>query len=181
MSVTVNIRNNPTRDTVGQMESDAVTCTSGFTSGEVTYQLRRRDQVGDTISHTRSTVADAATLARYGDALIYASNVYITYQLPMRTHYQVRCRQNSGEWTAWTSFKTRDKKYQSPGAITQLSDDSWQNPTLKTSKTITVTNSAKSTEVQTSRGSTVTNTDTGYNSTSSVTYTTRGATIVNSD
>lgn len=180
MAVTVTVPENPDRNNVAKTSADAVTINSGFTTGPVTYQVRRRDRQGLVMERTVSLTNSTPGPEDFPQ-LISRSVRSVTVILPFRTHFQARCRQAGGAWTAWVDFKTRDKRYQSPDAITQLSDDSWRNPTNKVSKTITVTNNAKATITNTSRGAHIVNTDNGYNSTTSITYTSRGARIVNSD
>jgi hypothetical protein len=148
---------------------------SGYTSGIVEYEIARRDGQG---TITVSSDADITNMPN----IPALTNELIAIELPHRTEFQVRVRQNSSSWSSWLSFKTRDKRFQSPDAITQLVDDSHtSDPTNKGNKTIVVHNYAKATVTPTASGATVVNTNTGYADTISVTETDQGATVVNYD
>lgn len=178
---TVALGDNPNRENVGKTIGDAVTITSGFTNGTVIYQIRRRDQSEPTFSYT-TDLETAEAGPEDEPQIVSVYNTTLKIILPFRTNFQVRCSNDGGSsWQSWTSFKTRDKRYQSPDAITQLTDTSWQHGATKTSHTITVTNAAKASVAYTDDGATVTNSDTFYVGTTSIEYTDAGATITNSD
>jgi hypothetical protein len=191
MAVTVTVGDNPTRNTAGTARGDAVTINSGFVTGNVEYMVRRRDQVpyaDGSVTISRSTALTTQTAGPTGGPnepawpqVISRSVSSAVIILPFRTNFQARCRRDAGWWTPWVDFKTRDKRYQSPDAITQLSDDAWLNAATQGSFTINVTNNAKATEVITAAGSTVTNSDTGYVGTTNIAATAAGATVTNSD
>jgi len=205
MPISVNVQNNPNRATVGTEAADAVVINSNVAAlsnsrGIVYYEIRRRDrqpiiQSNETATVNSSPANRSVWAWSSADGTAPQDVLAISYRqlqviLPLGTHYQVRVKRNdldnlwNGSWSAWTNFKTRDKKYRTADAITQLTDTtqtSMNKPASDGPVTITVTNTAKASEVRTSRGSTVTNSDNGYNSTTSVTATSRGATVVNSD
>ena len=169
MAITVTTQDNPLRSVVAQESSDATVIYSGSTAGFVRYEVERRD------GQASWTVSSSTDVTNYPN-VVSVSTSELQIILPFRQRYRVRVNEGS-----WVNFKTRDKRYRNPDAITQLSDDTEDYPTTKGSVTITVTNSANSSESRTARGSTVENSNTGYRSTSSITYTSRGATIVNTD
>jgi hypothetical protein len=181
MPVTVSVGDNPRRDIAGTSVGDAVTINSGFSSGPVIYQVRRRDQVDPLTQRTVTLEIESTAGLEAYPQVISRSTQRVRAILPFRTHFQARARQSGGQWTDWVDFKTRDKRYQSPDAITQLSDTSWQHGVTKTSHTITVTNSAKATVTETAAGATVTNSDFGYVGTTNIAATSAGATVTNSD
>lgn len=174
MAVTIDTQNNPIA-TVGTKEADATVITSGFGAGATSpchYQIESRD--GQLVYNIRSTDTS--------ENIVSADTGTLQIILPLRTNFRVRAKLNKhanftispqGEWV---NFKTRDKRYQSPDAITQLGTE---KSSTSSGETVTVTNTAKATVVSTSRGATVTNTDTGYSNTTSITNTSQGATVVN--
>ena len=171
MAITIDTQSNPKVADAGKKEADATIISSGFGSGTVTYNIRRKDRQED------FTLSSNTNVSKYARVIsISASQLKII--LSNRTNYQVRVNRNNAGYSDWVNFKTRDKTYWTPDAITQLSDNRDDSATSKTSLTLTITNAAKATELRTSRGSTVTNTDKGYNGTTSVSYTSRGATVV---
>lgn len=172
---TVNKKDNPIRSTVGSLSADATRITAGYVGGKVTYQFRRADRQGTTM--TFSTDVDHST----STIVVECVPDYIDVILPFRTVMEYRIKRNNGSWSGWEAFKTRDKRYQSPDAITQIQFSVDSTPQQKRNKTITVVNEAKATVTRTGRGATVVNSKKGYVSESSVTYTNRGATIRNVD
>ena len=180
MAITVNLQNNPTPANVGRTVANAVLINSGFSGGTTTYEIRRFDQ--QPINMTKGTIISVAsnTTATLNDIpAITAAQLQIV--LPHRIRYQVRVKSGSGAWTGWTTFTTRDKKYSTPGEVSQITDDSKDTWPARGPVTINVTNSAKATVVTTARGATVTNTAQSYVTTSGITFTARGATVTNTE
>lgn len=170
MAITVNTNNNPLPRAVGKKSADATLIYSGFSSGVTRYEIRKRDGSKNIAINSNHDITNYPQILHLGSS-------YIEIILDFRTNYQVRVKTDPGSWSAWTYFKTRDKRYQSPDPITQITDDSYLSSTEKNNRTIRVTNSAKSTVHNTSRGATVYNSDKGYVSTTGIVYTSRGATI----
>ena len=173
MAVTVNVQNNPNRANVGTEASKATIITSGFTDGTVVYHIQKMLDPSVTL-----VVSSNHSLSQH---VLAVSSSELQIVLQARTRYRVRARRGLGAWTAWVVFKTRDTSYATPCAASYLSDDNDNNAEETGSVTINVTNSAKATIVNTSEGATVTNTDTLYNSVTTVTATAEGATIEHSD
>ncbi|KKL23487.1 hypothetical protein LCGC14_2424880 [marine sediment metagenome] len=181
MAVSVNLQNNPTPANAGKTEANAVAINSGFSNGVVTYEIRRFDRQPMDMNKSQTLSIPTNTSRSYNDVVLLTSS-QLQIVLPHRTLFEARAQRNSGTWTAWVQFTTRDKKYSTPGAVSQISDDSkTQDPTVKGSRTITVANNAKATVATTARGATVTNSDNGYVATTGITYTSRGATVNNSE
>jgi hypothetical protein len=182
MAITIDVQSNPNRSAAGKLSADATIINSGLT-GTVLYQIRRRDRADFGVS-TGENVIQFASSTDYATCtqVVAITAAQLQVILPFRTELQVRCSNNAGStWTDWSSFKTRDKRYQSPDAITQLTDDGNVTAADLNSRTLNITNSAKATQVETAAGATVTNTDTGYVGTSSIVTTDAGATVTNSD
>lgn len=170
MAVTVNVQSNPTISNIGKSVADATIISSGLT-GTVTYQVRKKD-------HSESfSITSTDDVTNYPQ-IVSISAAQLKVILPGRQWYEARAN-NGGAWSAWVSFKTRDKSFWTPLAGEQGRPNYDNNPTVKTNKTVTVTNIGKSTVTYTSAGATVTNSDKGYNGTTSITETASGATIVN--
>lgn len=169
--ITVDIQDNPIRDAAGTTNADATIINSGYKSGIITYQIERMDNHGlvVTIDSNSEDISKMPQIVKIDSETLHMI-------LSFRTHYRVRVRRNYGSWSVWTNFKTRDKRYQTPDAITQLTDNLYIEAGAHT---IHVTNGAKSSVTETAAGATVINTDTGYNDTTSVTKTAKGATVVN--
>ncbi len=183
MPITVVTQDNPLRSVVGQETSQTTIINSDLPPGTVRYQIERRDGQDSFI------ISSATDITNYPN-VVSVSYAQLQIILPGRQRYRVRVDWTDGDptgqnvrlWSGWTAFKTRDKTYKSPNPITAITDDSTESdPTNKGSVTVVVVNNAKTIETRTARGSTVVNSDTGYVSTSSVAYTSRGATIVNAD
>jgi len=171
---------NPTATTAGAFSNDAVTLNSGLT-GVVKYQIRRKDRVpmgsGNTVALTvTSNVADVES-----PLIVSKTAATLKIVLPFRTRFEFRVSNNGGgTWSAWYAFKTRDKKYSTPDMASQLLIDyATDTRPSHVRETVTVTNSARATVVATSTGATVTNGYLGYNDTTAVTETRRGATVTN--
>ena len=177
MAVTVNVQSNPKISVAGTSTADAVVVTSGFTNrtGDVVYQFERMDR---TSSFSISSKALAATASR--PQVISISSTSLTIILPFRTKFRVRASQRNGAWTSWVEFKTRDKRYQSPDAIRQLSDDSDSTAWRRGNRQIIVANSAKATEQVMHYGARIVNTDTGWVGTTSITPRYNGVRVINS-
>ena len=169
---TVDIQNNPVVPMVGSRDADAVIITAeqGEPPGLVAYQIEKI-VTGDVIN------VDSAMNGNAGGNIVSVNKQTLKIILTSRTDYRVRTRAWPAPWGAWVSFTTRDKRYQSPDAIYTLTDDTVLSAVTGGSqggsRTITVTNGAKATEVEndptTSNfkrnwgSTTVTNTDTIYN------------------
>ena len=173
MAVTVDIQANPNRDTVGKTEADTTIIYSGVT-GLVVYEICRIDTNETFTIKSDADISNMANVTKLDDGELHVI-------LPFRTNFKARSRTYSagGTWSDWAFFKTRDKRYQTPDAISQLSDDLITASAGKGNKTITVTNDAKASVVATAAGATVTNDDTGYCDTTEITYTAKGATVRN--
>jgi len=175
MAVTVNTRTNPTPLNIGTDASKATTIISGFTTGVVTYQIQAKDESSELI-----TVLSDITVTDYPEITsVNATRLNIIVR--GRIQYKARAKQDAGAYTAWVNFKSRDKVYTTPDAITQLSDDNQLNAVEKGSVTINVTNSARSSEVDSSTGTEVTLNDFGYVTTTNIEYTDAGATVTNNE
>ena len=178
---TVNIQDNPVAPIVGARDADAVIIASQqSTANLVTYQIEKIS-TGDVYN------IDNAMDSQKGGNIISVTRSTLKIILESRTRYRVRTQSQFGAWSPWVNFKTRDKRYQSPDAITLLSDDSDSSSQTQGTKivngirvsqggnrTIAVANNAKATahdngqtggELAPRRwGSvTVTNIDTVYN------------------
>jgi len=149
---------NPYIVDVGSRNSDAVVISSGFTSGAsgggVQYQIRRQDRGPCSMDGT--SVIDVYASNSTSELVRAVSQSSLTIVLPFRQWFQVRTRQGSGSWSAWVTFKTRDKTYKLPDAITELRTTTAANAT---GQTVTVTNVGKATVANTTQGATVTNSD----------------------
>lgn len=193
----VQIKANPLVAKVGTLSSDATEIFSEITTNDqVEYEILNR-VTQDLITLNNTTPVSGN--------LVFMSKKKVKIILESRTKYSVRTREQFGPWSAWVTFKTRDKRYQSPDAVTQLSDDT--DKTAKTSgggvtpagekigrnRTIVVTNNALATVTLRDEGALVVNEDKIYNDTRfqilkdktgkrrkmPIRYTDRGATIVN--
>jgi hypothetical protein len=168
------------------------------TSELVTYQIEKM------VSQDTITLNSDATV---GGNLVEISKKKIRIILESRTKYQVRVKSQYGAWSAWVQFKTRGKRYQSPDAITQLSDNTDRSAVtngpgkhpdgtpLGRNRTIEVLNGALATVTDTVAGALVVNEDPVFNDTQlqvikdntgtkrkfPIRYTDRGATIVNDE
>ncbi len=180
MAISIDVKNNPIRSVVGQKASDETLIRSGETNGPIRYQIQRFDQVG-TLTKTASIEVSSNDDITKSGVILETSVEELRIILESRTKWRVRIKRNEFPWSKWKIFRTRDKRYQSPDAITQLTDDSDASAAQKKNRIINVTNSAKAVVVNTTRGATVTVTDTGYVSTTSITNTASGATVQNLD
>ncbi len=126
---------------------------------------------------TLSTWASASTFAD----VTSLSAVSVTLRLKPRTRYKVRIKWSvpltptAVTTSAWKLFETGDKNYRKPDAITSdvLGDETNPvtrlYPNKKVKNRIVVGNAAKSgVSVNTARGATVVNTDTGFLGTSEI-------------
>ncbi len=160
---TVDIQNNPVVPMVGSLDSDAVIISSEQTDQTdfTTYQI-------ENLATTEVININNGMNGQAGGTIISVDHVTLKVTLESRTKYRVRTQSQYGPWSAWVNFKTRDKRYQSPDAITTLTDDTDSSSQTQGTKlvgntvvaqggnrTIVVTNNAKATEVD--------NTAVGYN------------------
>ncbi len=164
---TINIQENPVVVLAGTKDADTTIITSGNPEGGRTkYQIVRRNTQESVIIDTR----DPAMLTNGNIRVLNSAELRII--LESRTQYRVRTRNSEeiptplGPWSLWTNFKTRDKRYQSPEAVTQLTDDTDQTAGSSEhtqNRVINVTNNSKAVVTTTARGATVVNNDTVYN------------------
>lgn len=173
----VNNQDNPLVANTGISTSDNTIIYSDFTNGRVDYQIMRRDEQPIYPGVNTISVSTVDGSSAFADVNYVGSN-RLEILLSFRTKYKVRNRRNLGAWSSWFNFTTRDKTYKTPDAITYESIGDDTNPQQKNNKRITVTNNAKATTAYTARGATVTNTDNGFNGTTSITPTSRGATVI---
>lgn len=174
-AIRIDTQPNPNPSKVGTRAADATIIYSGITGGGViVYQLVKKNGNDQTI-----TLTSNVDISGYNQ-VVSISDTKLEIILDFRTEYRVRIKNASGDWGLWTTFKTRDKRYTTPDAITQLHDDT--STTAKdngVNRIINVSNTAKARVITTARGATVINTDTGYVNTTSISYTSRGATVYN--
>ncbi|MHA2279540.1 MAG: hypothetical protein ACXAC5_01425 [Promethearchaeota archaeon] len=178
---TVNIQENPAIGPQGTRDGDAVVITSEIVTDNLVYYEIENITTAEII-----TINDAMSTQEGGN-IVDVTKAQLKIILPFRTDFRVRTRAQDGSFGAYVNFKTRDKRYQSPEAVTQLTDDtdsSAQTQGTKVdsgghlvaqggSRTIVVTNNAKAAETDDSPAgynqarnwgpATVHNTDTIYN------------------
>lgn len=189
---TVNVQANPESAIAGTRESNAVIITSEITvPGDggtlVNYQIEKISTSEVYNIDSLGTGFDRDHESEGGN-IVDVTQKWLKIILEFRTNFRVRTKHQFGDWGAWVNFKTRDKRYQSPHAITSLTDDT--DSTAQTQGTklvggstlvpqggnrvIVVTNGSKATEVDNVGRSneraprrwgavTVTNTDTVFN------------------
>ena len=92
--------------TVGTWEGKSIILNSGYTSGVVRYEIRRRDRQGRTLLITSGTEPSQMVLS--------ATPSQLKIILESRTRYEFRVSQNGGEWSSWVTFKT--KSYKTPNS-----------------------------------------------------------------
>lgn len=171
MAITIVTNDDPSPLVAGKLSSDATIVYSGFTSGTVEYAIRD-DVTGEILT---SNVDHTWTVVDRLPQAVYVGVDRIEFILPFRHSYSVRVRQNSGVWSGWVSFYTRDKNYGYPN-----SNFPNRNTVTATAQGATVTNPGSTTVIETvtAHGSTVTNNKEIYAGTTSVTNTAHGATVV---
>lgn len=171
----VDIQENPVSSFAGSRDADAVIIRSTIVTNRlVTYQIEKL------VSGELITI-NSAMNGNSGGNLVSVDSEVLKIILESRTKYRVRARAQlpgggAGAYEGWTNFTTRDKRYQSPDAITKLTDNTDSTAaTIGRSRrrTIVVTNNAKATEVDNSAAAynvarnwgsvTVTNSDTIFN------------------
>ena len=147
---------NPYIADVGKTNTEAVVIASGFTSnsatGTVQYQIRRQDQSNWVMDGTSVLNVYASNSTSQLVRAVSASS--LTIVLPFRQWFEVRTRNGSGDWSSWLAFKTKDKTYKTPDAITEMRVATATNAT---GQTVTVTNVGKATVTNTAGGATVNN------------------------
>lgn len=178
MAITVSTGDNPNIKKAGTLAGDATTINSGFTDGIVIYQLRKEVRIGREKNGLDIELYSTDSITKMPQVISVASAKLVII-LPFREKYEVRVQRNGGAWSSWYQFKTRDKRYQTPDASTQLSDDSDSNSASKGKRTIIVTNSAKAVETKTSKGTKVVNSDKNYVGVTSVTKVAKGEQVIN--
>lgn len=158
---------------VGKFQADVVTLYSGVVSGDVTYEIRRKDQLpfssNSKVSLLLSTVGSTSEL------VTVLSTAQCKIQLPFRTKFQFRVK-NAGVWSDWADFRTRDKRYQTPDCSTQLDVEHVE---VSDGVEVHVTNTAKASTELTSEGATVVNTDKWFVDTSEITEVSDGVRVTN--
>lgn len=168
MATTINIQENPIVVMAGTKDADCAIISSGFasTTFRTTYQIVKRSTAEEYNVDTR----DATILTNGNIRALNTAELRII--LESRTKYRVRTRNAAetntplGAWSSWVNFTTRDKRYQSPEAITQLTDDTDRTAGSSEhdqNRRINITNNSKATVSTTTRGATVINSDTVYN------------------
>jgi len=178
MPVTVNLQGNPNAlgnpwaGDIGTRNADAVIISSGSSSGNVTYEIRRQDRTSWTMNN--QSVLSVSSTQGTSELIRALSASSLTIVLPFRQWFEARARRGSGSWTSWVAFKTRDKTYTLPDAITE---NRITTAASSTGQTVTVTNVGKATETTSSTGSRVVNTDYGDNDVTNVITTSRGQTV----
>lgn len=169
MAITVNVQNNPLVPKTGQFQADTTIISSGEGSGTiVTYDIRKQDGSESFRVSSNTNVANFPQV----DSVDTTS---LKIHLRERTKYRVRTLVG-GVTSGWVKFKTRDKHYRTPDAITQLSDNTDDTPVYTANRRIVVTNTAKANVVDTGKNATVTVTGNNGNGTT-VINTARGATV----
>lgn len=118
-------------------------------SGVVLYQFRRKDVPSD-----KFTIRSDINIKNYPQVK-NINSTKIEIELPERTTYQIRMKQNNGEWTDWSDFTTRKIDYDYPD----------QNSKTKIKKS--------------KRGEKIINTDTGFSTVKSIKTSKRGEVIDN--
>lgn len=146
----VNIQENPASALAGSRDADATIIQSErVTNRLVAYQIEKI--VSGEVITINSAMNDSA-----GGNLISVNSAVLKIILEFRTKYRVRTREQTGfgarpgAWDVWVNFTTRDKRYQSPDAITELTDNTDSTAaTIGRSRrrVIVVTNNAKAVEV----------------------------------
>jgi len=156
---TVNLQTNPDVAIAGTRDADAVIITSNVTPPGVgtlvNYQIEKIT-TGDVIN------INSDGTGTEGGNVVDVTLTWLKIILESRTKYRVRTKaQFDIVWGAWVNFTTRDKRYQSPGAISDLTTDAdstaqtqgFKNPgdggpliAQGGNRTIVVTNNAKATE-----------------------------------
>lgn len=188
MATTVNAQGNATVSQTGNDNSKTTIVNSGFNDPNVNveYHIQRADRSEDIHVYSNMDITNVPDIT-------LLNNSTLKIILPGRIRYRARTKQVNGSFGAWTGFfKSRDRVYTTPDAITQLSDDNDNNAGVLTSKgvrrRIHVTNSARATEFtdatvhpSVARGAKFVNTDFGYVSTTNIVDTARGATVTNSE
>ena len=157
MAITVDVQGNMGNQYIadtGTAGSNATVIYSGFTSGTVDYNIRLKTQAaGDVMGVSDMTISSAGSTSELVQSV---SSSALAIVLPFRTDLQVRVRRNSGAWSGWYDFKTRDKTYELPDAMIDLRTT---QADTSSGATVVVTNVGKSQITNTSRGATVVNAD----------------------
>ncbi len=188
MPTTVTTQGNATVSQTGNDDSKTTIINSGFNDPDVNveYHIQRADRSEDIHVYSNMDITNVPDVT-----LLNQSTLKII--LPGRLQYRARTRQVNGSFGAWTGFfKSRDRIYTTPDAITQLTDtehtDSTAHPSVASGAKFSVANSALATELtdatahpSVSKGAKFVNTDFGYVSTTNIVDTARGATVTNSE
>lgn len=143
---TVNTQDNPVTPAVGSRDSDAVVITSQQpnTGNIILYQI-------ENIATGARINIDSRMNDLKGGNLVFVDAVKLKIILESRTKYRVRTKHQFGPFGLWANFTTRDKRYQSPDAITDLTDNT--DLTAKTSgKGVGTGRTARGREIVVSNG-----------------------------
>jgi len=151
---TVNLQNNPDIPITGSRDADAVIITSEIVDANLTEYQIEKIVTGDVYS------INSDGTGWEGSNVVDVTKAWLKIILESRTKYRVRTRAQHDAWGPWVNFTTRDKRYQSPGAISDLTTDADSSAQTQGTKvdgnghnvvqggnrTIVVTNNAKAIE-----------------------------------
>ena len=172
MAITINTQENPKVSQVGKSDANATIIYSGLSNGVITYDIASMD------GQNRFRVCTSTDISRMANVL-FVSRQRLKVVLPNRKWYKVRVKSNEKPWSDWTEFKTRDKTYATPVAIyTSRGDEHRTDPTIKGSKTITITEVGKTTRTSDIR---FVNSDFGYVGTTNIQTTAHGIIVTTDD
>ena len=157
----------PYLGSIGTPDARAIVLNSGFSSGTVSYQIRRKDRQGGIIT-IKSTSPKS-------ELVLDVSSSQLKIILSPRTKYEFRVQQNGGEFSSWVAFKTRGAIFRSPDAVTESSAEITNTGR---GATVVVSNAAKATVRNHSSGAIVINNDKGFSDVSAARLSSRGETVV---
>lgn len=167
----VDEQNFPSLSKIGTLSSKSTKITSRTVAEQ--YQIRRKDRQESVITLTVGVAVPSPS------NVLSITDSELDIILPSRQKFEFRVF-SSDAWSDWTDFKTRAYDYRYPASISNLQVFD-TNPTAKTNKTIVVTNSSPDQVTYTQSGATIVNSQKGFNNITSITPTSRGATIVVND
>lgn len=157
----MSVDNSPTPCQIATDSVEYTTLTTAYPdSGTTHWQVRRQDGQPINATYTNISIGSEEDVSAIHDIrLISASRLVIRLEPNTKYKYRVSNFPANGShwssWTAWTNFKTRDKRFHTPGAIRH--DNVVQNTpiTAKGNVTLTVEDNAKSNEAPKEYGSVV--------------------------
>lgn len=162
MAFTFDNQDNPISSEIGKVTTEATIIT---TSPACTrWQIRPKQDLSNILTVYVSDDPDP------NGTVLAVTSTRLDIILPFRQKHQVRVF--VGSWGTWTDFKTRDKSFGLPAAISDL------ETTGDGTSVIVVSNSSSQVETVSGTGTQVVNSKKMYNDVSSITQTSRGATIV---